>query len=90
VAVDHANYSTAKLADVGDHYYYGVSCRSCLRSTRISLTKLCGLLGGDYPVVKVVRRLKCRTCGSKEITVTFLAPNQAVGSLTHLFEQKPG
>jgi predicted nucleic-acid-binding Zn-ribbon protein len=89
VAVDHANYSTAKLADVDDHYYYGVSCQSCLRSARISLTKLCSVLGGDYPLVKVVKRLKCRTCGSKEITVTFLAPNQAVGSLTQLFEKKP-
>jgi len=88
--VDYANYSTAKLADVDDQYYYGASCRSCLRGARISLTKLCGILGGDYPVVKVVKRLKCRTCGSKEITVAFLAPNQAVGSLTQLFEQKPG
>ncbi len=89
MAVDHANYSTAKLADVDDHYYYGVSCRSCLRSERVSLTKLHSVLGGHYPVVIVVKPVKCRKSGSKEITVTFLAPNQAVGSLTHPFAQKP-
>lgn len=61
MVVNHANYSAAQLADVDDHYYYDVSCRSCLRSARISLTKLCSVLGGDYPVVKVVKRLKCRT-----------------------------
>ena len=86
--MDPAKYSTAKLFDVDDQYYYGVSCRSCLRAARISLTKLRSVLGDGYPVVQVVKRLKCRTCGSKEITVTFLSPNQAVGSLTHLFEQR--
>jgi hypothetical protein len=74
--VDTANYSTAKLADVDDRYYYGVSCQSCMRNARISLAKLRQTLGDDYPVVKVVSRLKCRTCGSKQVTVTFLAPHQ--------------
>jgi len=80
VVVDHANYSTAQLADVDDYCYYGASCRSCLRSARFSQTKLCSVLGGDYPVVKVLKRLKWRTCGPREITVTYLAPNQAVGA----------
>jgi hypothetical protein len=84
-----ATYSTAKLADVDDRYYYGVSCQSCMRKARISLAKLRQALGDDYPVVKVVSRLKCRTCGSKQVTVTFLAPHQAVGSLSHLFQQQP-
>jgi hypothetical protein len=40
----------------------------------------------DYPLVNDVTRLKCRTCGSKQITVTFLAPHQAVGNLACLFQ----
>jgi hypothetical protein len=85
--MEPANFSTAKLADVDDSYYYGVDCRSCLRSTRLSLARLRGLLGDDFPVVKVRTRLKCSTCGSKQLTVTFLAPHQAVGSLAHLFNE---
>ena len=86
--MDHANYCTAKLADVTDDYYYGVSCQSCMRAARISLPKLRTTLGEDYPLVNVVTRLKCRTCGSKQITVTFLAPHQAVGNLAYLFEEQ--
>jgi hypothetical protein len=87
--VDHANYSTAKLGEVDDRYYYGVSCQSCMRSARLSLSRLRGLLGDDFPVVKVKTRLKCSTCGSKDLTVTFLAPYQAVGNLADLFQHKP-
>jgi hypothetical protein len=82
-----ATYNTARLADITDAYYYGVSCQSCLRSARISLARLRDVLGDDYPVVDVVKRLRCRTCGSKQVTVTFLAPHQAVGSLAYLFQQ---
>jgi hypothetical protein len=85
--VDPANYSTAKLADVDDSYYFGVHCRSCLRNARLNLTRLRGLLGNDFPVVEVRTRLKCSTCGSKQLTVTFLAPHQAVGSLANLFNE---
>jgi hypothetical protein len=85
--VDYANYSTAKLGDVDDSYYFGVHCRSCLRSARLSLPRLRGLLGDDFLVVKVRTRLKCSTCGSKQLTVTFLAPHQAVGNLADLFKQ---
>jgi hypothetical protein len=87
--MDAANYSTAKLGDVDDSYYFGVHCRSCLRSVRLSLPRLRGLLGDDFPVVKVRGRLKCSTCGSKQLTVTFLGPYQAVGNLADLFQQKP-
>lgn len=86
--VDTASYNTATLSDVDDHYYYGVSCQSCLRGARLSLTRLRGALGDGYPVVKIVRRLKCRTCGSKRITVAFLAPHQAVGNLAYLFNEQ--
>lgn len=86
--MEHANYSTARLADVDDRYYYGVSCQTCMRAARISLIRLCASLGEDYPLVKVVTRLKCRTCGSKQITVTFLAPHQAVSNLAYLFKEQ--
>jgi hypothetical protein len=86
--VEPANFNTAKLADVDDrYYYYGVSCQSCMRSARLSLIRLRGLLGDDFLVVKVRPRLKCSTCGSKQLTVTFLAPYQAVGNLASLFEE---
>jgi hypothetical protein len=85
--MEPTNFSTAKLAEVDDRYYFGVHCRSCLRSARLSLTRLRGLLGDDFPVVKVRARLKCSTCGSKHLTVTFLAPHQAVGNLASLFKE---
>jgi hypothetical protein len=86
--VDPANYSTATLADVDDRYYYGVYCQSCMRGCRISLVRLRRTLGEGYPVAKILGRLKCSTCGSKRITVTFLAPHQAVGNLGHLFREE--
>ena len=87
--MEYATFNSATLADVDDSYYYAVDCRSCLRNARISLLRLRGLLGDDFRVIQVKTRLKCSTCGSKQFTVTFLAPNQAVGSLTNLFQQKP-
>jgi hypothetical protein len=88
--VDYANYSTATLADVDDSYYYSVSCQSCMRGRRLSLTKLRETLGDGYLVVRVVKRLKCSTCGSKRLTVAFLGPHQAVGNLASLFMQDAG
>jgi hypothetical protein len=51
--VDNANYSTAKLGEVDNIYYYGVSCQSSMRGRRLSLAKLRETLGDDYPVAKV-------------------------------------
>jgi hypothetical protein len=57
---------------------------------RLSLTKLRDRLGDDFPVRKVREKLRCERCGDRrQIVVTFLAPNQRTGSLTHLFGQKP-
>ncbi len=81
------NYTNAKLSNVDDTYYYGVNCQQCLRSRRLSLVRLRKTLGDDYPVAAVLARLRCRTCKSKQITVTFLAPRQCVGNLAHLFKQ---
>jgi hypothetical protein len=69
-------------------YYYGVNCSSCLRAQRLSLLRLRGLLGDDYRLVDVLKRLKCGTCGNKKVTVTFLAQHQAGSSLSHLFQQQ--
>ena len=85
--MDYAHYTTAKLSDVDDRYYLGVSCQSCMRGRRLSLNKLRGLLGDDFPVVKVKTRLKCSTCDSKQLTVAFLGPHQAVGNLASLFNE---
>jgi hypothetical protein len=84
------SYNTVKLGEVDDTYYYGVSCPTCLRAQRISLVRLRGVLGDNYRLVDVLKRLKCGTCGSKKVTVTFLAPRQAGTSLGHLFKLPPG
>jgi hypothetical protein len=80
-------YGTAKLCDVDDTYYYAVGCRSCSRNVRLSLVRLRLTLGDGYAVADVVKHLRCRTCRGREVTVTFLAPHQAVGNLWHLFQQ---
>lgn len=85
----YARYETAKLAEVDDTYYYGADCQSCLRSRRISLTRLRATLGDDFPLVNLRGRLKCATCGSRQITITFLSPAHAVGNLAQLFSQVP-
>jgi hypothetical protein len=87
--VDYAKLETALLKDVDDSYYYGANCRSCSHTARLSLTKLRAHLGDDFPLVKVRERLKCQLCGGREVVVTFLAPNQATGSLVHLFSKEP-
>jgi hypothetical protein len=87
--MDYARLETAKLSDVDDTYYYGADCRSCLRSSRISLVRLRATLGDDFPLKDIRPRLKCTTCGSKAMVITFLSPNQAVGNLARLFQEKP-
>jgi hypothetical protein len=83
------NYNEAKLSDVDDSYYYAVGCRSCQRHVRISLVRVHAVLGGDFALIDLIKRLKCTTCGSRKVTVTYLKPSQAVGSLSHLFQQTP-
>jgi hypothetical protein len=74
---------------VDDSYYFAVGCRSCLRNVRVSLVRVRGALGDDFPLVDVAKRLKCSTCGSKQVTVTYLKPSQAVGNLYPLFQLSP-
>jgi hypothetical protein len=86
--VDYPKLETALLKDVDDRFYYGANCRSCLHTSRLSLTQLRAHLGGNFPVVKIRERLKCELCGSKTVVITYLTPSQATGSLVHLFEKE--
>jgi hypothetical protein len=88
-APTYAALETATLKDVTDDYYYGCSCQSCLRTARLSLSKLRAHLGDEFPLIKIRERLKCQTCSSRQITITFLGPHQKGGNLHHLFEKTP-
>ena len=85
----YATLETGVLKDVTDDYYFGCSCQSCLHTARLSLARLRAHLGDDYPLRKIRERLKCQTCSSRKITVTFLGPHQKRGNLHHLFEKPP-
>jgi hypothetical protein len=88
--MEPARYETAKLRDVDDTYYFGVCCNDCQRQRRLSLVRLRAALGDDYLVVDIRKRMKCTTCHSKKIIISFFGPHQAVGSLAYLFDQVPG
>jgi hypothetical protein len=87
--MEYPKLETALLRDVDDTYYFGANCRSCLHTSRLSLSKLRAHLGDDFPVVKIRERLKCELCGAKQVVVTFLTPQQSTGSLVHLFDKRP-
>jgi hypothetical protein len=82
--VEYAKLETACLA----HDYYGAYCRKCKHSARLSLVKLRGHLGDNFPLVKVKDRLRCERCSSRQIVITFLAPNQRTGNV-YLFGDLP-
>jgi hypothetical protein len=89
--VEYAKLETACLAHVDDSYYYGAYCRKCKHSARLSLVKLRAHMGDEYPLRSIRERLRCERCGDRrQIVVTFLAPNQRTGSLTHLFNRPLG
>ena len=85
----YTSLETGTLKDVSDEYYYGCSCQSCLRTARLSLSKLRAHLGADFPLIKIRERLKCQTCGCRKVTVTFLGPHQKGGNLHYLFQAEP-
>jgi hypothetical protein len=86
--VDYPKLETALLKDVDDRFYYGANCRSCLHTSRLSLTKLRVHLGDDFPVAKIRDRLKCDLCGCKTVVITYLTPSRATGSLVYLFDKE--
>jgi hypothetical protein len=87
--MEYARLETATLAHVDDSYYYGAYCRKCKHSARLSLTKLRAHLGDTCPLVKIKDKLRCERCNSRQIVVTFLAPDQRTGNLVPLFGEKP-
>jgi hypothetical protein len=87
--MEYAKLETATLAHVDDTYYYGAYCRKCKHSARLSLTKLRAHLGDTFPLVKIREKLRCERCSSRQIVITFLAPNQRTGNLVPLFGEEP-
>jgi len=87
--MEYAKLETAALAQVDGSYFYGAYCRICKHSARLSLEKLRKHLGDDFPLVKLKDRLRCERCGSRQIVITFLAPNQRTGNVANLFDQPP-
>jgi len=88
--MEYAKLETAALAHVDDSYYYAAYCRKCKHSARLSLEKLRRRLGDDFPLASVKSRLRCERCGSRQIVITFLAPNQRTGNVGQLFSRRPG
>jgi hypothetical protein len=88
-AMEYARLETATLAHVDDSYYYGAYCRRCKHSARLSLSKLRARLGDTFPLLKIRDKLRCEHCCSKQIVITFLAPDQRTGNLVELFNRKP-
>jgi hypothetical protein len=43
----------------------------------------------DFPLIKIRERLRYERCGTRQVVVTFLAPDQMVGGLVQLFDKKP-
>jgi hypothetical protein len=87
--MEFARLETAALAHVDDSYYYGAYCRNCKHAARLSLVKLREHLGDTFPLSKVKNRLRCERCSSRQIVITFLAPDQRTGNLAHLFRDAP-
>jgi len=88
LCMEYARLETATLAHVDDSYYYGAYCRKCKHSARLSLTKLRAHLEDTFPLVKIRNRLRCERCRSRQIVITFLAPDQRTGNLVPLFGEK--
>ena len=87
--MEYAKLETAALAHVDDSYYYAAYCRKCKHSARLSLVRLRERLGDSYPLRNVKDRLRCERCSSRQIVITFLAPNQKAGHVVHLFHDTP-
>lgn len=85
----YAKLETASLAYVDDSYFYGAYCRKRKHAARLSLEKLRQHLGDNFPLRKAKDRLQCERCHSRQIVITFLAPDQRTGNVVTLFAQMP-
>ena len=87
--MEYAKLETASLAHVDDSYFYGAYCRKCKHAARLSFVKLRAHLGDGFPLLKIKERLRCERCRSRQIVITFLAPDHRTGNLAHLFGELP-
>jgi len=85
--MEYAKLETASLAHVDDSYFYGAYCRKCRHAARLSLETLRKHLGDNFPLASIKERLRCERCSSRQIVITFLAPNQKTGNVVKLFDQ---
>jgi hypothetical protein len=85
--MEYAKLETATLAHVDDTYFYGAYCRKCTHAARLSLEKLRQHLGDNVPLREIKDRLRCERCSSRQIVITFLAPNQRTHNVVHLFRR---
>jgi len=79
--MEYARLETAVLAHVDDSYYYGAYCRKCKHSARLSLSKLRAHLGDTCPLGENQSQTTSERCSSRQIVITFLAPDQRTGNL---------
>jgi hypothetical protein len=87
--MEYAKLETAALAHVDDSYFYGAYCRKCKHAARLSLVKLRDHLGDSFPLRKIKDCLRCERCASRQIVITFLAPDQKTGNVANLFRELP-
>jgi hypothetical protein len=52
----------------------------CKHGARLSLVKLRDRLGDNFPLNTIRAKLTCERCGSRAVTITFLAPDQKTES----------
>ena len=88
-AMQYAKLETAALAHVDDSYFYGAYCRKCKHAARLSLENLRVRLGDTFSLRRVKDRLRCERCRSRQIVITFLAPDQKTGNVANLFQEMP-
>jgi hypothetical protein len=58
------------LQEAIEKIFYGAECRRCKEVRHVKLVRLVPVLGLNFKVRDIRRRLKCSKCGNKEIIVT--------------------
>jgi hypothetical protein len=87
--MDYPGLGEALLGQVDDSFYYAASRTSCKHHARLSLVRLRQKLGGDYRLADVRQRLRCRQCGSRDMTLGYFTPAQRVGCTVDQFDDTP-
>jgi len=55
------------LAEAVDLIVYGANCRACKETRQIDLHQLLERFGPDFIVYKILPKLRCTKCGSRQI-----------------------